>query len=511
MDPMARDHPPGSAAEIARFAQLQRGLAPLFRRIADDPAAPRTVVVVPGLSMDPAALAKVAGVRHYEERHLAMLMWLRLPATRVVYVTSEPLDPVVVDYYLNLLSGVPACHARARLVLLSAYDASTDSLTRKLLARPRLLARLRAAIGDPAQAHLSCFAATPLERTLAVRLGIPLYACDPALADLGSKSGSREVFREAGIALPDGAERLRDATDLAHAIAALKARQPALRRVVTKHEHGFSGEGNAVLDLPPGEVDAAWVADALRSDLRCEAPGETIAGYLAAFTASGGIAEAWVDGVDKRSPSVQMRINPLGGLELISTHDQVLGGPSGQIFIGSSFPADPAYRASLQQAGLRVGEVLRRRGVLGRFAVDLVSVRDGPAWRHVAIEINLRKGGTTLPFQMLQFLTGGTCADDGSFRTPVGTVRCYHATDNLVRLAYRRLIPEDLVDIVVRHRLHFDPTTQQGVVFNLIGALSEFGKLGLVCIADTPAAAHALFDRTVAVLDAEAGVDGAPA
>lgn len=496
---------PGSAAEQLAFARLQRALPTLFRRIADDPSAPRTVVVVPGLSMDPAALARVPGVRHYEERHLAMLMWLRLPSTRVVYVTSEPLDPVVVDYYLNLLTGVPACHARARLMLLSAYDASNHSLTRKLLDRPRLLARLRTAIGDPAQAHLSCFAATPLERTLAVRLGIPLYACDPALADLGSKSGSREVFREAGIALPDGAERLRDATDLAHAIAALKARQPALRRVVTKHEQGFSGEGNAVLDLPPGAVDAAWVADALRRNLRCEAPGETIEGYLATFAAGGGIAEAWIDGIDKRSPSVQMRINPLGGLELISTHDQVLGGPTGQIFMGSAFPADVAYRASLQQAGLRVGEVLRRRGVLGRFAVDFVSVRDGTAWHHVAIEINLRKGGTTLPFQMLQFLTGGACADDGSFRTPVGAVRCYHATDNLVSPAYRRLIPEDLIDIVVRHRLHFDPTTQQGVVFNLIGALSEFGKLGLVCIADTAASARALYARTVAVLDEEAG------
>jgi hypothetical protein len=496
---------PGSAAEAAAFARLQARLAPLFRRIARDPAEPRTVVVVPGLSMDPTALARVPGVRHYEERHLAMLMWLRLPATRIVYLTSEPLDPIVVDYYLNLLAGVPAGHARARLVLMSAYDGSSASLTRKILDRPRLLARLRAAIGDPANAHLSCFAATPLERTLAVRLGIPLYACDPALSDLGSKSGSRETFRAAGVDLPDGAERLRDVDDLAQAIVALKDRQPALRRVVTKHEHGFSGEGNAVLDLPPGPVAAATVAIALRRELRCEAHGETIDGYLAAFAAGGGVVEAWIDGRDKRSPSVQMRVDPLGALQIISTHDQLLGGRTGQIFLGSTFPADPAYRGTLQDAGRRIGEVLRARGVLGRFAVDFVSVRDDAGWRHVAIETNLRKGGTTLPFQMLQFLTDGACGPDGSFRTPLGATRCYQATDNLVHAAYRRLTPEDLIDIVVRHRLHFDPTSQQGVVFNLIGALSEFGKLGLVCIADTPAAAGALYARAVAVLDEEAG------
>jgi hypothetical protein len=145
--------------------------------------------------------------------------------------------------------------------------------------------------------------------------------------------------------------------------------------------------------------------------------------------------------------------------------------------------------------------------VLGRFAIDFVSVREGDGWRHLAIETNLRKGGTTLPFQMLQYLTGGACDAGGGFRTPLGATRCYRATDNLVRPAYRRLTPEDLIDIVVRHRLHFDPTSQQGVVFNLIGALSEFGKLGLVCIADAPAAAEALFDRTVSVLDEEAGAD----
>ena len=37
-----------------------------------------------------------------------------------------------------------------------------------------------------------------LERTLAVRLGLPLYGCDPALRHLGTKSGSRDTFRRAG-------------------------------------------------------------------------------------------------------------------------------------------------------------------------------------------------------------------------------------------------------------------------------------------------------------------------
>ena len=52
-------------------------------------------------------LAKVVGGLHYEERQLAMLMLLRLPNTRIVFVSSTPLEPAIVDYYLGLLPGVP--------------------------------------------------------------------------------------------------------------------------------------------------------------------------------------------------------------------------------------------------------------------------------------------------------------------------------------------------------------------------------------------------------------------
>ena len=226
--------------------------------------------------------------------------------------------------------------------------------------------------------------------------------------------------------------------------------------------------------------------------------------YAAKFKQLHGVVEAWIDGAYKRSPSVQMRVSAVGCLETISTHDQILGGPSGQVFLGSLFPANVRYRGSLQQCGQAVGKVLLDEGVLGRFSIDFISVLENDSWRHFAIEINLRKGGTTLPYQMLQFLTAGRVDDSGEFQTPLGQVRCYRATDNLVDPRLKRLIPEDLIDILVERRLHFDEITQQGVVFNLIGALSEFGKLGSVAIAPTREAADAMFDQTVAVLLTEA-------
>jgi hypothetical protein len=492
----------------ARFATLQTRLRSLFQRLMSDRGAPRTVVVVPGLSLDPEVLATIDAARHYEERMLSMLMLLRMPRTRIVFVTSTPLAPSIVDYYLHLLSGVPTAHARSRLILLSANDASPRSLTTKLLERPRLLQRIRAAVGDPAEAHLSVFNATHLERDLALALDIPLYGCDPELAYWGTKSGSRTAFRRAGVMTPEGRENLRDLSDVADTLAELRRRTPQLRRAVVKLEEGFSGEGNAVFDFrdaPDGPALAAWVRNHLRDRLRFESPRMGLETYVGKFHELGGIVESWIEGEQKRTPSVQMRVNALGQLETISSHEQIMGGPNGQVFLGSRFPADATYRRTLQDESRKIGTILQGEGVLGRFSIDWVSVRVEHGWRHYAIEINLRKGGTTLPYQMLQFLTAGCIDEDtGAFRTPLGQERCYRATDNLVDERLRRLIPEDLMDILVERNLHFDETTQKGVVFSLISALSEHGKLGLLAIDETPEGADALFDNTVAVVLEEA-------
>jgi hypothetical protein len=497
---------PGSAEERAAFHSVQALLPDQFRRIFPDRTAPRTIVVVPSLSMDQEVMAKIAGVHHYEERMLGMLMLLRLPRTRLIYLTSEPIADAIIDYYLHLLQGVPAQHARERLTLMACFDGSNRPLTEKILERPRLLARLREAIGDPGIAHIAAYAVSNLERTLAVQLGIPLYGCDPALQPLGSKSGGRQLMREAGVRIPDGVEDLTDAEGIAAALAMIKQRDPALRRAVVKLNEGFSGEGNALFrydDAPGGSALLPWVAEQL-PNLGFEAKGMTWEAYLAKARQMGAIVEAFIEGDEKRSPSVQFRIDPLGAVECVSTHDQVLGGPGGQVFLGCGFPADAGYRLKIQAQGEKLAALLAKRGVLGRFGIDFVAVRVGDTWHSYGIEINLRKGGTTHPFLMLQFLTGGTYdPSTGLFHTQGGEPRFYYASDNLEAPHYRGLTPADLVDVAVLNGLHYDGTTHEGVVFHLIGALSEFGKLGVVCVGASPERAQALYRRTVEILDQE--------
>ena len=490
--------------EIAEFERLKPRLAEVWDALTMQEEEPHTTVVVPSLTLDQSELRKISGASFYEERLLFLLIRLRNPRARMVYVTAQPVHPIILEYYLQFLVGIPASHARSRLTLLCADDASPRSLTEKVLERPRLIERIRAGIMDPSRAYLTVFNSTPLERKLAVLLGIPLNGCDPLLSHLGTKSGSRKVFREAGVGFPEGLEDLRSPREVEEALAELRGRRPGIRRAVVKLDESFSGEGNALLRYPESHTRPA-LRKALRQ-VEFSVPWETPEAYLDKLSRMGGIVEEFIDAPEKLSPSAQVRISPRGEVLPISTHDQILGGPSGQVFLGCRFPARDDYRMRVQEAGLRIGSVLAGRGVVSRFGVDFLVHRDSPAedWNVSALEINLRMGGTTHPYLALQFLTGGALDQaTGLFLSPSGHAKYYKATDNLFSEQYRGLLPEDLVDILTVNKLHYSHATESGVLFHLIGALSEFGKLGLTAIANGHAQVDELYSHTLEVLDRE--------
>jgi len=492
--------------ERLEFERLKNRMTEVWDAISPHHAEPHTSVVVPSLTLDQSELTKLEGASFYEERLLFLLIRLRNPRARIVFVTSQPVHPLILEYYFQLLVGIPASHARARLTLLCAHDGSPRSLTEKILERPRLIERIRVGISDKSRAYLTVFNSTPLERKLAVLLGIPMNGVDPDLNHLGTKSGSREAFREAGVSLPFGFEHLRDENDIAEALCEVKARRPLARKAVIKLDESFSGEGNAVFRYGE-EVSKQRVLQELPG-VEFAATRETWDDYAGKFRRMGGIVEEFLEGDEKRSPSVQLRSDPHGGVHSISTHDQILGGPSGQVFLGCRFPADGEYRMRIHEAALRIGAVLAGKGVVSRFAVDFLVTRpEGhAAWDLYALEINLRMGGTTHPYLALQFLTGGQLDPvTGVFLSPTGHPKYYRATDNLKSEHYRGLLPDDLMEIVTFNQLQFNYNTESGVLFHLIGALSEFGKLGLTAIGNSPEQAEALYQRTLDALDRETG------
>ena len=194
--------------------------------------------------------------------------------------------------------------------------------------------------------------------------------------------------------------------------------------------------------------------------------------------------------------------------------DQIMGGTTAQTYLGCRFPAADDYRIAVQDAAMRVGRVLAARGVVSRFGVDFLATRQGPQdpWELHAIEINLRMGGTTHPFLALQFLTGGRLdPESGNFLSPRGHPKYYSNTDNLRSPAYRGLNAQDLIEITTANRLHYDHGTESGALFHMIGALSEYGKVGLTAIGNSHEEAAGIQQRARDVLDREAGTAGGAA
>jgi hypothetical protein len=509
---------PGIPAAEARerFEKLQARLVPLWKSIQTMSPDAQTIVVVPSMSLDAAALSG-AQMQAYEERFLFLLLLLRQPRAEMIYVTSRPIHPSIIDYYLDLLPGVIASHARRRLHLIAPEDSSPKPLSEKLLERPRLIDRIRGLIRDCDRAHLVPYNTTALEMQLALRLGIPMYGADPKFFPLGSKSGCRRLFAEEGVPHPIGIEGLSGFEDVSGAIAALRARKPSISGVIVKQNEGVSGEGNASVNLtglpPPG---AAGEREGLRERLRqmrFELPATTYESYVAKFRERGGVVEELIAGPDLRSPSVQLRVTPLGDVELLSTHDQVLGGPSGQSYVGCRFPADTEYAPAITREAAKIGRRLAREGVLGRFALDFVVVRSETRgeWDVYAIELNLRKGGTTHPFLTLQFLTDGRYdPETATFTAPSGRRKFFIASDHVASPLYRAFTTDDLLDLVARRRLHFDQTRQTGVIFHMMSALAECGSVGLTAVGDSHEEADAFYRKAVAALDEEAADAAAP-
>jgi len=488
-----------------RFAEIQQRLVGLWETIdeLDEDADEHAVVVVPSLTVDFAALQGPM-LQAYEERFLFLLLLLRQPRTRLIYVTSQPIHDNILDYYLGMLPGVIMSHARQRLFTLAPHDGAAQPLSIKLLQRPRLLQRLRNLIPNRDKAHLVTFNTTRHERDLALCLGIPLYGADPRFQELGTKSGCREIFQETGVPHPIGFEDLTSYEDVINAIERILQCDPSVSELMLKHNDGVSGEGNAVIDLSGADGTDRSEIEACVANMELSANNITVEQFIDELADIGGIVEQRIVGDTLTSPSVQLRITPLQEVEVLSTHDQLLGGPEKQKYVGCVFPANNDYANQLIEHAEKVGQRLAELGVIGRFAIDFVCARDGDGWKPYAIELNLRKGGTTHPFQTLLFLTDGKYDTANNKFTIGGQEKYYFASDALVSESYRVFTPDDLFDVIVRSDLHYDQTCQTGVILHMISAIGDYGRVGLTAIANSHHEAQQLYDRTVASLDAAA-------
>ena len=432
------------------------------------------VIGLPSYSLDRSVLEHYgARLAPLENRYLYAILRSADPWTRTVYLSSRPVRPDVLEGYLSLAPPELRPRILERTLLVSPDDVSPRPLAEALCGRPDLIDRIRHFVGDDI-ALIEPWNVTPCERELALALDAPLHGTDPSLSALATKSGSRRLFRVAGVPLPPGVEGVTTPEQVAAAIESLRGDGHAAAGVVVKLDDSVAGDGNIVLR---GDALDGAAGDLLGLIRRSLPP------WYVEVLAQGGVVEELVAGDDFRSPSGQGTVRPDGEVQVLSTHDQRLGGDNGQVFEGCSFPAIDGYAVEIAGHVASVGRALQAHGVIGRFAVDFVAVRRRGSWCVSAIEINLRKGGTTHPYGVTRLLTGASF-DPSTNRMvrPDGTSRCYGATDNLVGEAWLGRQPAEVWSLLDGAGLLFDRSTATGVIPHLLDCLAVDGRMGYTAI-----------------------------
>ena len=305
----------------------------------------------------------------------------------------------------------------------------------------------------------------------------------PAAVDLGSKTGCRRLFAEGACRTRSGAEDLHSVDEVVDAVVTMRASGPAMTQVIVKLNEGVSGEGNALVDLrglpAPGSPRGARRARGAGAAMALEAPETPLDDLLGSSPSGGGIVEERIVGVEVRSPSVQLRVTPTGEVELLSTHDQLLGGPERAELPRLPLPGRLRLRPADQRAGPDHRGAAGAEGALGRFALDFVVVA-GRGGRLDAVRDRAQpaqgRHDAPVPHAAVPHRRRATTPRTGAVpRRPTGREKHLVATDHLESPILRGLTVDDLFDIVARHGLHFDQSRQTGVVFHMISCLTEHG------------------------------------
>lgn len=474
---------------MTEFEQLQERLAPTLALNKPGSDVEHVCVGLPSYSVGESLLSHyVDRIASLEHRYLlASLMLHRIESCEFVFLSSEAPAEEIVDYYTSLVPADRRPGVRKRFRIVEVPDRSARSVAAKLLDRPDLLDALRASFaGRPA--FVEPWNVTDDEVEVACRLDAPVNGTVPHLRPLGHKSEGRRVFRQAGVPVPYGFEDVRTVDDVVAAADAIRAARPNASSVVVKHDDSGAGDGNVVLDLD--------------GDVRGQV--ERLPEWYLHDLQLGGVVEERIAGARFTSPSVQVDIAPAESPVVLATHEQILGGDNEQVYLGCRFPADPAYAPELARHALAVADVLSRRGVIGRLAVDFAAVRDDAGrWRTYALEVNLRKGGTTHPYCVLRHLAPGRYdAEAGAWAAAGdGSPRSYWATDNLVDESWTGLAPRAVVEAVAAAGLQFDLATRTGVVLHMLSGLAIDGRFGVTAVGRTDEDAAELYEATRATVN----------
>lgn len=496
------------------FAHLQERIEGIWQSIKTESQSQRTVLVVPSMSLPSDGRAHLPGSVYFEERLLSFLTLLGFPRTHVIYVSSMRIPDEVVSYYLQFLPGVPFSHAHQRLHMLALSDRSDKPLAQKILERPAVMERIRRSVLSPKSSYMEVYRSTKLEQELALALDLPIMGPAALHPRCSSRSQVRKLFRELELPGTQGAEDISTTSELCEAIADLAHNCPGLEKVIIKLNKGFAGVGHTwypvahLADL--GHQEAVKTVASTLASMAC-VTGTSWDHYAQIMQSQGAVVEAYLPDSGKVNLSVQMYIDYDGQPTLVATHQQLpSSGQEGQSASLCCLPASPKYIEPMHKYGLQVGRCLMQQGFRGPLSLQFVGVpanqivpgtlaglgSGAEGYQLYLVDLKPRRGSLTMPLETACFLTKGIYqSSSGTFRMPSGQLSCYVSCESAAPVEAKGFCSQDLIDIITDAGLHYNSAVGRGVVFHMIGALSQYGRVGATCIAPNVDEAQELYEQ----------------
>ncbi|MEU1708115.1 hypothetical protein ABZ478_22485 [Streptomyces sp. NPDC005706] len=434
----------------------------------------------------------------------------------LVMLQAPAIGADVEDYLLRILPASPASAAdrRARHALVEIDDDSDRHLSEKVLDDARLVRRLRRTVALARRSGhtvegLACFASSPRMAHLAQALGTDLLEADPRTLGWGHKSGSRQLFRAAGV------RHLPGSYVAEHGVASLAVRLATLVRLhgpghwVVKLDHGFgSGHGNAFVAVDSDRPSI--VERELCASLSPMGAGVRRAHFLRWLGTVGAVVERRVEagpGGAVQHPSAlgHLRPEPDGSVrvELLGVHDQLVG--TAGDYLGCRYPAHAGYRDEVERQALKAFAALAARGVRGHVGIDFMAVRAGRRGEGTALfatEINMRQTGSTHPNRTVRAVLPLHAAVPDRLVAPDGRDVFFRATDSVLSPSSRGTSTATLITALHQSpRLRLDRDAGRGVVPHLWPALARYGKMGVTAIGRSAAECEQLVREFNQLLD----------
>lgn len=476
-------------------------------------------MVIPGLNHPKNVdLSGVPGLLFYEERMLFFMFLLKYSRTKIVYVASAGFNEKLFDYYIRLVSTSDEDFAekKDRLTYISINDSTNDALTRKILKNEKFSDKIKRYISDPKKTVLRCYNPTEVERKLAVKLGVPLFGSKEKFDFVGTKSGGRQIFKLAKTNLLPGYNNIKNFKELAIDMIKLAQKNPKLEKMMIKRNYSSSGKGNCLffwqkfidenntnLKNTSAEVVAKLILKKFDEYCSFQNVNATYPEYKKRFNDSGGIVEAYAEGDIVFSPSTQILITNQKKGVVASTHEQILGGPDKQVYLGCTFPSKASHRKLIIKEGEKIANCLAQKGVVGNFAIDYVVTYDKEMNNPVVypIEINLRKGGTTHPFRIAFYLTGAKYNHKTGMLQYGNTPVYYLAMEFIESPKYVGLDPMELINIVANSKISFNRNTKKGALVYMPGMIHDYGRFGAICIGQSEENAEMYYKKLLRLVN----------